>query len=112
MHLQVPAAVMGVANSGKSISEERELDLQWEGTGDLEDGPMGVEMGDNGAEGETQGMGSPEWGDLPGPSPDQTGLPALSQEVKSTVSSRPCWFCLTTPRSSQLLHKPGLHPQR
>ena len=75
MHLQVPAAVMGVANSGKSISEERELDPQWEGTGDT-DGPMGVEMGDNGAEGGNTRYGQSREGRSPR-SPAQTRLDFL-----------------------------------
>lgn len=80
MHLQVPAAVMGVADSGKTISEERELDPQWEGTGDkggtCPDGPMGVEMGDNGAEGGNTRYGQPRVGRSPR-SPAQTRLDFL-----------------------------------
>ena len=34
IHLEVPAASMGPASSGKNISDERELDTQWEGAGD------------------------------------------------------------------------------
>ena len=65
-------------------------------------GPWVLRWVTMGQKGETQGMGSPEWGDCPGPQPGP--LPAhFSREVKSTVSSRPCLFCLTTPRSSQQL---------
>lgn len=44
---------MGMASSEKTISEERELDTQWEGTegGTHLGGAMGTGMGDNGAEG-------------------------------------------------------------
>lgn len=34
IHVEVPAASMGPASSGKNISDERELDTQWEGAGE------------------------------------------------------------------------------